>query len=174
MYEFTDLRGALFKPTDAEYHEAEAKRAAINYDEVKVYIVEALHTVFGKERPYNFLLEEMDDREGEPTRALVLDGFYIYPTLCALQRKTIAPRPPELILGWALDVGVQTGGTHWEPPDFDFNEIGLYQTLHQVACAVVRNCVDEALDHFGEMMQERDEEKMLASLTEDEKKMMGY
>jgi len=87
---------------------------------------------------------EMDDREGNPTTALVIDGmFYLYP--CRTERRGIGGKV-FMETRYAVDVAVGsaiiTGGPD---DDADYAEVGLYHTASEgIGCVIAELARDEA------------------------------
>ena len=78
----------------------------------------------------------MDDREGTPVTAIVIDGmFYLYP--CQKERLGLGNRKFDET-HYAVDVAVGSGIVTGGPDDdTDYAEIGMYPTPSEAIAAVV-------------------------------------
>ena len=113
---------------------------------LKVDLIATMHAVL-KRIPE---VEEtgMDDREGNPVTALVIDGmFYLYP--CLTERKGIGGKV-FMETRYAVDVAVGSGIITGGPDDdADYAEVGLYHTASEGIACVIAEFARKAMVAFS-------------------------
>ena len=75
-----------------------------------------------------------------------IDGVYL----------TKESRPEPSIVGdryydhWVVSHDVLIPGSHWEPDDYDYNEVGQFKSLYDAIAEVCRVLIQWKLDNYGE------------------------
>ncbi len=89
---------------------------------------------------------DADCFDGEITEGYVIDGVYL----------TKENRPVTTIAGdkyvdfWVVGHDIYIPGGHWEPDDYDYTEVGDFQSLYDAVSEVCRLLIKWKLDNYGE------------------------
>lgn len=91
---------------------------------------------------------ELEDfyTDNEVIEGYNIDGVYL----------TKESRPEPSIVGdryydhWVVSHDVLIPGSHWEPDDYDYNEVGQFKSLYDAIAEVCRVLIQWKLDNYGE------------------------